>query len=34
MLHERICPVVLPIRALHAPVKTAERPDGASMVAD
>jgi len=28
------CPVVIPIRSLHAPIKIAERPDGSSMVAD
>ncbi len=28
------CPVVIPIRSLHAPVRTAEPPDGASMVTD
>lgn len=28
------CPVVIPIRALHAPVTTAEPADGSSMVAD
>lgn len=28
------CPVVIPIRALHAPATTAELPDGATMVAD
>jgi len=28
------CPVVIPIRSLHAPVRAAERADGVSMVAD
>ncbi len=28
------CPVVIPIRALHAPATTVERPNGAAMVAD
>ncbi len=28
------CPVVIPIRSLHAPIKIAKRPDGSSMVAD
>ncbi len=28
------CPVVIPIRSLHAPTSTVEPADGATMVAD